>query len=97
MFSALVCSAALFGLAMLPPEHKFKIRMWHTGNFCQLLVCWILDEKGWKGLVNRVNQLRNPKSVLHIARKFINSMIQIGFQYSGRSNCYVFFVMITES
>ena len=40
MFSALVCSAALFGLAMLPPEHKFKIRMWHTGNFCQLLVHW---------------------------------------------------------
>lgn len=32
----------------------------------------------------------NPKGVLHIARKFINSMIQIGFQYSARSNCYVF-------
>ena len=78
MFSALVCSAALFGLAMLPPEHKFKI------------IRGRLDEKGWKGLVNRVNQLRNPKGVLHIARKFINSMIQIGFQYSGRSNCYVF-------
>lgn len=53
MFSALVCSAALFGLAMLPPEHKFKIRMWHTGNFCQLLVHWCAgywmkkDGKDW--------------------------------------------------
>lgn len=32
----------------------------------------------------------NPKGFLHIAREFINSMIQIGFQYSVRSNCYVF-------
>lgn len=48
MFSALVCSAALFGLAMLPPEHNFKIRMWHTGNFCQLLVCWMKKNgKDW--------------------------------------------------